>query len=803
MLEKGTSHWLHIPGMEMLMCPATHTVPLHSLRHAPGCVWQVRLPSTGARLLLASDGLWDAVMTSRLIASMRRYPLPEAAAVQAVRMAKQSSGGILRDDITVMVVDFLPRGSDTFEHVMLAAQAAQLAPQRGLGSFVRSMVQRGGGQRGDVSPERKAPSAGNPVMRLIHKFESMGRGTGREGDAAAAPAGKKRSGFMGLGRRSSAAGDDAAGRTAEAGDPSSTPTRGARVWKRTGHLSQGTEKPATCTAQHSTAQHSTGHAPNTIRLPPAPLHSTAHAPNTIRLLPPPLQSRGTVCSVGSGLQAASARRPAPPPTPRFMAPLTSVPASVAAAIPHSHRCACAGVGGWVGGLAGVLMVLFDPLHCPASPVPDHALMLAWQCTHATLILLFPPHVFCLNLPTCTPHPTLTHLQVIADVDSWVEMGTIISAAATLAQQAHDEAMEVASAKRRAEEAAVVESDAPPVAATAAAVVAAVQAGEAEAEAAAAAAAAAAPTEAYLTHAAGAAGAVVQEKKRPAPLTEEELLELSTPDGVDVHAPALVPKVALLAAAEKAAEIGAPPAEVEVQHIPLPPKVEHPGKMDDNAETMGTQANGRVGVVMEVQEVVRVAMEAQERVAVAMKAQERVSVALDVQQERVGVGMVVQQRMSLSLNPRQHVAVAMEPLRHVVVASAVPQLAPEEVDAPVPPALVELQSSSGGQGAPAVGLGLMSGHTAPLDVPRRPPRKFDDRPSVERLLERHAAKTELVEGEWRGVRGGGGPWWRSHEAVSVGPLLQLAACAQTCVPSEFVQPAWCGCCRKVPGMRLSQ
>jgi hypothetical protein len=195
----------------------------------PGCVWQVRLPSTGARLLLASDGLWDAVVTNRLIASMRRYPLPEAAAVQAVRMAKQSSGGVLRDDITVMVVDFLPRGSDTFEHVMLAAQAAQLAPQRGLGSFVRSIVQRGGRQRRNVSPDGKAPSAGNPVMHLIHKFESMDRGPSRGGDAAAAPADRNGSGFMGLGQRSSAGGEDGAARTADVEDCSSTPTRGENI----------------------------------------------------------------------------------------------------------------------------------------------------------------------------------------------------------------------------------------------------------------------------------------------------------------------------------------------------------------------------------------------------------------------------------------------------------------------------------------------------------------------------------------------------------------------------------------------
>lgn len=368
-----------------------------------------------------------------------------------------------------------------------------------------------------------------------------------------------------------------------------------------------------------------------------------------------------------------------------------------------------------------------------------------------------------------------HLQIIADVDSWVEMGTIISAAAALAQQAHDEAVEVASAKRRAEEAAVVESAAPPAEAKAPAVVAAVVAGEAEAPA----AAAAAPTEAHLTHAAGAAGVAVQEEKRPAPLTEEELLELSTPNGVDVHAPALGPKLALQAAAEKASEMAPPPAEVEVQHISLAPKAERPRPRDDDAETMGMQADVRV--------------------AVAMEAQERVSVALDVQQERVVVGMVVQQRMSLSMNPQQHVAVAMEPLLHVVVAMAMPQLPPEEVDVLDRPALVELPSSLGGEGAQEEGPGLVSGSTAPLDVPKRPPHKFDDHPAVERLLELHAARTELVEGEWVG----GVPWGRSHEAGSVGPLLQPAAGAQTCVPSERVQSAWCGCCRKVPGMRLSR
>jgi hypothetical protein len=392
-------------------------------------------------------------------------------------------------------------------------------------------------------------------------------------------------------------------------------------------------------------------------------------------------------------------------------------------------------------------------------------------------------------PDCHPSacgaPTAMHLQVIADVDSWVEMGAIISAAATLAQQAHDEAVEVASAKRRAEEAAVVKSDAPPGAATTPAVVAAVAAGEA--------AAAAVPTEAHLSHAVGAGGVAAQEKKHPAPLTEEEVLELSTPNGVDVQAPALDHKLAVLAAAEKAAEMGPPPAEVEIQFMSQQLKGEHVVATNDGAEAPGMQPCARVAVeVQEVaareidlQEVVAVEMEVQEVVRVKLEVQDRVGLPLDMQRECVTVGMAVQQSTSVPMNAQQQVAIEsplvpepgevhqgrkgvegmlaaaqgraqqlegqlaaanariaelelqlhhllLKQQQHLTSDMGMQHVASEKADAPIRPALVELLCSFGPETA--------RGHTTTLDVPVRPPHNSDSHLPLMPLPELQAVRT---------------------------------------------------------------
>ncbi|KAI3684737.1 hypothetical protein L6452_33962 [Arctium lappa] len=68
-------------------------------------VKQVKLSSAGGRLIIASDGVWDALSAEAALECCRGM-LPDAAAAQVVKEAVQPKG--LRDDTTCMVVDILP-----------------------------------------------------------------------------------------------------------------------------------------------------------------------------------------------------------------------------------------------------------------------------------------------------------------------------------------------------------------------------------------------------------------------------------------------------------------------------------------------------------------------------------------------------------------------------------------------------------------------------------------------------------------------------------------------------------------------
>jgi len=66
---------------------------------------QVALPPTGGRLVLASDGLWDAVSVKDACHFAKGLPAP-AAAAQLLKLAVRRVGRA--DDVTVTVVDLLP-----------------------------------------------------------------------------------------------------------------------------------------------------------------------------------------------------------------------------------------------------------------------------------------------------------------------------------------------------------------------------------------------------------------------------------------------------------------------------------------------------------------------------------------------------------------------------------------------------------------------------------------------------------------------------------------------------------------------
>ncbi|PAN50062.1 hypothetical protein PAHAL_9G495400 [Panicum hallii] len=68
-------------------------------------VKQVKLPNTGGRLILASDGIWDALSSEAAAQSCRGLPA-ELAAKLVVKQALKTSG--LKDDTTCVVVDIIP-----------------------------------------------------------------------------------------------------------------------------------------------------------------------------------------------------------------------------------------------------------------------------------------------------------------------------------------------------------------------------------------------------------------------------------------------------------------------------------------------------------------------------------------------------------------------------------------------------------------------------------------------------------------------------------------------------------------------
>eukprot|EP00252_Welwitschia_mirabilis_P019539 TRINITY_DN4545_c0_g1_i2.p1 TRINITY_DN4545_c0_g1~~TRINITY_DN4545_c0_g1_i2.p1 ORF type:complete len:433 (-),score=82.72 TRINITY_DN4545_c0_g1_i2:93-1391(-) len=68
-------------------------------------VKQVKLPSTGGRLIIASDGVWDSICSEQAATACRGLPA-ELAARQVVKESLRSKG--LKDDTTCIVVDIIP-----------------------------------------------------------------------------------------------------------------------------------------------------------------------------------------------------------------------------------------------------------------------------------------------------------------------------------------------------------------------------------------------------------------------------------------------------------------------------------------------------------------------------------------------------------------------------------------------------------------------------------------------------------------------------------------------------------------------
>lgn len=80
---------------------------------------QVVIPRSGARFILASDGVWDYLASARVPKLLSRNKLNECSNL-FVRLARLVQGAKLRDDATAITVDLLPSGIDDFIDVVKA-----------------------------------------------------------------------------------------------------------------------------------------------------------------------------------------------------------------------------------------------------------------------------------------------------------------------------------------------------------------------------------------------------------------------------------------------------------------------------------------------------------------------------------------------------------------------------------------------------------------------------------------------------------------------------------------------------------
>lgn len=120
------------------------------LRHDPH-IKQVVAPASGARLIIASDGLWDSVTTGRVVRHLRGSTDPEGASQAAVQLALRSNGGSARDDITVIVIDLLPEGCPDFRTACREAATAKKAADKAAPPPAPRTPQPGGGRSGGVA----------------------------------------------------------------------------------------------------------------------------------------------------------------------------------------------------------------------------------------------------------------------------------------------------------------------------------------------------------------------------------------------------------------------------------------------------------------------------------------------------------------------------------------------------------------------------------------------------------------------------------------------------------------------------
>jgi hypothetical protein len=117
-------------------------------------VKQLRLPPTGGtRIIIASDGVWDAIANMAAAKPVRKVGVEEAASA-VVAAALRLRG--LRDDTTVVVVDLCPSSKPLPEFLEEAAAAAKAAQRQA----------KSNGSASDVASLEARPSGGGMAALL-------------------------------------------------------------------------------------------------------------------------------------------------------------------------------------------------------------------------------------------------------------------------------------------------------------------------------------------------------------------------------------------------------------------------------------------------------------------------------------------------------------------------------------------------------------------------------------------------------------------------------------------------------------
>jgi hypothetical protein len=90
-------------------------------------VTQVMLPPTGGRLLVASDGIWDAYDKMSRASGMSRGWSTEVAPSRMIQTIVRAYGG-LKDDTTIIIADIMPQGMTFQQMVSVIKKGGSSAP---------------------------------------------------------------------------------------------------------------------------------------------------------------------------------------------------------------------------------------------------------------------------------------------------------------------------------------------------------------------------------------------------------------------------------------------------------------------------------------------------------------------------------------------------------------------------------------------------------------------------------------------------------------------------------------------------